>query len=84
MLNRITQVEEKHMERKIYEKPTSSVIHLSSELMETLPIGNSRDYTDSGDDSGGGLAKKGFADPNGSDNNNVEAIGKNFSAWEDE
>jgi hypothetical protein len=43
------------MERKRYIKPISMVITTND--TESLPIGGSGDYTDSGDDSGGGLAK---------------------------
>ena len=41
-----------------YIKPLCYEIQLSNDIMENLPLGGSNDYTDSGDDSGGGLAKK--------------------------
>lgn len=48
------------MKRREYVKPTCSVVYMNCDLMETLPVGGSRDRTDSGDDSGGGLSKKDF------------------------
>lgn len=41
--------------KKGYIKPVSMLIAING--TEYLPIGGSGDYTDSGDDSGGGLAK---------------------------
>ena len=41
--------------KKEYIKPVSMIIAVNN--TEYLPIGGSMDYTDSGDDSGGGLAK---------------------------
>lgn len=58
------------MEKREYTSPTCLVVRLCDGLMETLPIGDSNDYTDSGDDSGAGLAKKGvvFMDEDGDNN----------------
>ena len=65
----------KNKMKKKYIKPTSEVVHLSGQdIMETLPIGGSGDYTDSGDDSGGGLAKKGI---------NFTKVG-DHSVWDDD
>ena len=70
------------MKRKYYIKPTISVICPDPELMETLPVGGSG-FTNSGDDSGGGLAKKGFLDTD--DIGNDERLPKfHYNAWEDE
>lgn len=57
------------MKKREYTSPTCLVVRLCDGLMETLPIGNS-DRTDSGDDSGGGLAKKGvvYMDEDGDNN----------------
>lgn len=65
------------MEKKKYDRPTCSVIHVSSELMETLPVGNSLDYTDTD-----GLGKKWFADPN--DSNKIRGTGWDLNVWEDD
>lgn len=60
------------MEKREYTSPTCLVVRLCDGLMDetTLPIGGSHDSTDSGDDSGGGLAKKGvgYMDEDGDNN----------------
>lgn len=49
------------MKRKDYIEPTCSLVYMLDDLMEeTLPLAGSPDFTDSGDDSGGGLSKKDF------------------------
>lgn len=66
------------MKREKYTRPTCSVIFLNRDLMEGLPIGPSG-TTYSGDDSGGGLAKKGaFNNDEGEDK--IE----NYHVWADE
>lgn len=65
--------------KKAYIRPTSLVVLKGDDLMETLPIGGSPDYTDSGDDSGGGLAKKGFV----STDENEDAKNGGFDIWSD-
>lgn len=67
------------MKKKKYVKPICILISLGNDLMETLPIGKSG-TTDSGDDSGGGLAKRGFGDSEG---NNDDSF-KNYNLWDDE
>lgn len=60
------------MKKREYTSPTCLVVRLCDGLMDetTVPMGGSQDYTDSGDDSGGGLAKKGvvFMDEDGDNN----------------
>lgn len=62
--------------KKKYVKPICIIISLENDLMQTLPIGSGT--TDSGDDSGGGLAKMGFGDSEYSDSIN------NYNMWDDE
>lgn len=66
------------MKKKKYVKPLSIVIHLKQDLMETLPIGS--DHTDSGDDSGGGLAKRrvGYTEDENDEGSN------SYNLWDDE
>ncbi len=70
------------MKRKYYIKPTISVICPDPELMQTFHVGGSG-YTNDGDDSGGGLAKKGFL--NTKDKDNDQQLPKfQYNAWEDD
>jgi len=50
------------MKKENYTKPHCFVVQMGHDLMETLPMGGSQNYTDTGDDSGAGLAKKNFID----------------------
>jgi hypothetical protein len=70
------------MKREKYLKPACAVVLLDRDLMDgdgTLP-GFGSGTTDSGDDSGGGLAKKRFIDPDADDNTDM----KNFNVWGDD
>ena len=58
------------MKRKDYIKPICSLVYMLDDLMEeTLPLAGSPNFTDSGDNSGGGLSKKDFTDTDDGDAN---------------
>lgn len=57
------------MNKKKYIRPALRVIEFREDLMQTLPVGNSRDWTDSGDEVGGGLSRRRYeTDPEEDDN----------------
>ena len=66
------------MKKANYTKPACAVILPSGDLMESMPTGVSGN-TDSGDDIGGGLSKKGFIFTDEEENKF-----ENYQVWEDE
>lgn len=57
------------MNKKQYIRPALRVIEFREDLMQTLPVGNSRDWTDSSDEDGGGLSRRRYeTDPEEDDN----------------
>lgn len=57
------------MNKKKYIRPALRVIEFREDLMQTLPVGNSRERTDSSDDDGGGLSRRRYeTDPEEDDN----------------
>lgn len=57
------------MNKKKYIRPALRVIEFRESLMQTLPVGNSRERTDSGDDDGGGLSRRRYETDPEEDNN---------------
>lgn len=45
------------MKINVYRAPQVAIVLPDMDIMQTLPVGGSQDYTNSGDDDGGGLAK---------------------------